>query len=188
MTFIREGIRDITQFDEPDLLLFQQALTGRQIGKGQFLMQPGDTCRHIHFLQTGLLRSFYLKEEEERTIAFSLENSFCTDLKSLRSGQPSEIAIQALEPSVLLSISKSDLIRLYQQSHQIEAFGRRLLETLLEEQEEYLSWFRLYSAKERYDFMLQKHPGLLQRISLGQLASYLGIRRETLSRIRGLRS
>lgn len=173
--------------DEPSWVAFNDAFREFQLGRGDFLLQPGQTCKHIYLVQEGLLRSFYMKEGDERNIAFALENSFVTDLKSLRSGQASELAIQALEPSTLLGVAKADLIRLYQQHHQIEAFGRRLLETLLEEQEEVASWFRLYSAKERYALLGQRYPSLLQRLPLGHLASFLGVRRETLSRIRRLK-
>jgi len=187
MTALQNAIRKLVALDEADWLVFSNALVKHQLAKGDFILQPGQRCRHVYFVQSGLLRSFYLKDGDERNVAFSLENSFVTDLKSLRSEQPTELTIQALEPAVLVSITKADLINLYQTSHQIEAFGRRLLETLLEEQEEYASWFQLYSAKERYDLLIQKQPSLVQRLSLGQLASFLGIRRETLSRIRSLK-
>lgn len=180
-------LRKLTQFDEAAWLLFRDALIQRDLNKGDFVLQPGQVCRHIFFLQTGLLRSFHSKEGDERNLAFTAENSFVTDLKSLRSEQPTELTVQALEPSLVLGIAKTELIRLYQTSHQIEAFGRNVLETLLVEQEEYAAWFKLYSAKERYDLFAQKQPSLVQRISLSHLASFLGIRRETLSRIRRLR-
>ncbi|QHV97309.1 Crp/Fnr family transcriptional regulator [Spirosoma endbachense] len=182
-----DTLKKLTQLDEHSWSMFSHILTEHQYMKGETILQPGQLCKHIFFLQTGLLRSFQLKAGDERNVAFSLENSFLTDLKSLRNEQPSELTIQALEPSSVLSMAKVDLVGLYQQSHPIETLGRNLLETLLEEQEEYASWFTLYSAKERYDLLRQKKPDLIQRLPLGQLASYLGIRRETLSRIRRLK-
>lgn len=183
---MHKAIGKVSQLDENNWLLIKSISVKEYVGKGAFILQVGQICQHIFFLQTGLLRSFYTKEGDERNVAFTQENSFATDLKSLRSGQPAELSIQALEPSALLRIAKTDLIDLYQQSHQIETFGRRVLEALLEEQEEYASWFTRYSAKERYDLFVQKEPALLQRLSLSQIASFLGIRRETLSRIRRL--
>lgn len=182
-----DSLKKTIQLDEDTWLSFSQIVTPQQLMKGQTLVQPGQICRHIFFLQTGLIRRFYLKEGEERNVAFSLENSFFTDLKSLRNEEPSELTIQALEPSIVLKMAKIDLMNLYQQSHQIEALGRKLVESFLEEQEEYASWFALYSAKERYDLLIQQKPALLERLPLGQLASFLGIRRETLSRIRRLK-
>ncbi|GAB4012775.1 Crp/Fnr family transcriptional regulator [Spirosoma migulaei] len=182
-----DALKKTTQLDGDAWLLFSKIVTHQQLMKGETLVQPGQLCRHIFFLQTGLIRSFYLKEGDERNVAFSVENSFLTDLKSLRNQEPSELTIQALEPSLVLKMAKIDLINLYQQSHQIEALGRKLVESFLEEQEEYASWFTLYSAKERYDLLIQKKPELIERLPLGQLASFLGIRRETLSRIRRLK-
>ncbi|GAB3540993.1 Crp/Fnr family transcriptional regulator [Spirosoma fluminis] len=184
---MRDTLKRLTQLDNDTWPVFDNVLTEYKLNKGELLLHPGQVCRHIFFLQTGLLRSFHSRDGDEWNVAFTAENSFVTDLKSLRAGHPSELTVQALEPSLVLGITKTDLIRLYQASHQIEAFGRKLLETLLEEQEEYATWFKLYSAKERYDLFAQKHPSLTQRVSLSHLASFLGIRRETLSRIRRLR-
>ncbi|MVM41149.1 cyclic nucleotide-binding domain-containing protein [Spirosoma sp. HMF3257] len=172
---MRTPYRAMNQFiplQEDSWLLLKNVLVEHQLAKSDLLLQPGQVCKHIFFLQTGLLRSFYLKEGEERNVAFTLENGFVTDLKSLRSAQPSDLSIQALEPSTLVSIPKNDLLQLYERSHQLEAFGRRLLENLLEEQEEYATWFTLYSAKERYTQLVKKQPALVQRVSLGHLASF----------------
>lgn len=182
-----DALRRLTQLDEATWPFFTNALTEYKLSKGDTILHPGQICRHIFFIQTGLLRSFYINDGDECSVAFTAENSFITDLKSLRSEHPTKMTIQALEPSVILSISKFELISLYRESHQLETFGRSLLESLLEEQEEYASWFKLYSAKERYALFCQRHPSLVRRLSLSHLASFLGIRRETLSRIRRLR-
>ena len=184
---MRDAFKKLTQLDDEMWPVFNNALSENKLNKGDLLLHPGQVCRHIFFLQTGLLRSFHVKDGDERNLAFTAENAFVTDLKSLRAEQPTELTVQALEPSLVLSIAKLDLLKLYQASHQIEAFGRNVLETLLEEQEEYASWFKLYSAKERYDLFSQKQPSLIQRLSVSHLASFLGIRRETLSRIRRLK-
>lgn len=181
-----DALKSLACFDQDTWLLFRTALVRQQFAQGEIILRPGQVCRHIFFLQTGLLRTFQIKDGDERTVAFALENSFVTDLKSLRTEQPTDVTIQALEPATLFSLAKADLIGLYGQSHQIEAFGRKVLEMLLEAQEEQASWFKLYSAKERYALLLQKQPALVQRVSLGHLASFIGIRRETLSRIRRL--
>lgn len=180
-------MNQFVSFEEDIWLLLRNVGVEHQLAKGVLILQPGQVCKHIIFLQSGLLRSFYITEGEERNVGFTLENGFVTDLKSLRSEQPSELSIQALESSTLLSIPKTDLVQLYDRSHQLEAFGRRLLEKLLEEQEEYAAWFTLYSARERYNLLVKKQPALVQRVPLGHLASFLGIRRETLSRIRKLK-
>ncbi|MFD2933835.1 Crp/Fnr family transcriptional regulator [Spirosoma flavum] len=181
------ALKQVVSLDEDSWLLLRTVLVEYQLVKGDLILQPGQVCKHIYFLEAGLLRSFYLRDGDERNVAFTLENGFVTDLKSLRSGQASELSIQVLEASTLFSIPKADLLDLYRRSHQLEAFGRRLLESLLEQQEDYAAWFTRYSARERYDRLVNKQPDLVQRVSLGHLASFLGIRRETLSRIRSLK-
>jgi CRP-like cAMP-binding protein len=177
-------LRKLTKFDNDTWKLFCNSFIQSDLNKGDFILQHHQVCKHIFFVEQGLLRSYQVEDGEERSIAFAQEGSFVTDLRSLRTEQPGELMIQALEPSKTLCISKRRLIELYQQSHQIEAFGRNLLETLLQEQQELSTWFRLHSAKDRYNLFIQKYPLLSQRLSLGHLASYLGVRRETLSRIR----
>ncbi|GAB3976275.1 Crp/Fnr family transcriptional regulator [Spirosoma terrae] len=184
---MRDALKEITQLDDNTWQVFNNVITETSLQKGDLLVYPGQVCRHIYFLETGLLRSFLHQEGEERNVAFTSENAFVTDLKSLRSGQPTELTIQALEQSTVLQLAKTDLMRLYHESHQIETFGRQLLEALLEAREEYATWFTLHSAKERYELFSQKYPSLLQRLALGHIASFLGIRRETLSRIRHLK-
>jgi CRP-like cAMP-binding protein len=178
-------LQSLTQFDPETWLLFSSRYRTIILEKNTVLLDPGKVCKHIFFIEKGLLRSFYIKDGEERNLQFSLEGSFATDLKSLRGEQPSELTIQAIEPTTVCQIAKTDLVDLYGQSHQIEAFGRSLLEKLLAQQEEYSSWFQLYSARERYELLQTQQPALLQRLSLTHLASFLGIRRETLSRVRG---
>ena len=133
---------------------------------------------------SGLLRSWYNQDGLPINLHFALENTFTTNLQQLRSGLPSEYNIQAAEPTLVLAIEKERLMQLYQLSPEISAWGRAILEKLLDEQERQAQMFRLQSAKERYAFMVTHHPRLLQRVSLTQLSSYLGISRETLSRIR----
>jgi len=183
-SFALEAVRKVAPFDEAAWALLRAVMVPRRLAKNDFLVQPGQPCRHIYLVQHGLLRSFHLKEGDERNVAFAPENTFLTDLKSLRTGQPTGLFMQALEPSTVWGIAKTDLMERYQQSHQVESFGRNLLESMLEKQEEYTSWFTLYSAKERYERLVQQQPALVQRLSLGHLASYLGVRRETLSRLR----
>jgi CRP-like cAMP-binding protein len=125
-----------------------------------------------------------LREDNEINTHFFFENSFITNLKSLRQQTPADLTIQTLENSTLFRFFATDLLRLYEQSPEIESLGRKLLELLLMEQEDQTRSFQLYSPQQRYQLLLEKQPHILQRISLTHLASYLGISRESLSRIR----
>jgi CRP-like cAMP-binding protein len=89
-----------------------------------------------------------------------------------------------MQPSQTFSIPKHDLLQLYTVCPEIESCGKDLLESLLIEQEEHAAFYKLYSPEERYHYLLLHKPVYIQRLPLSQLASYLGITRESLSRIR----
>ena len=102
----------------------------------------------------------------------------------MRSSIPSDTTIQAGEATTVYEFDKEKLLKLYNASPEIESFGRKLLEQLLISQEEHINLFKLFTPTERYHFLQTNKPQIIQRISLSQLSSYLGVARETLSRIR----
>ena len=152
--------------------------------KGQTILKEGQTCNFILFVETGYLRTFINKDGKEINTDFTFEGSFTTNLKSLRSGFPSDTTIIAEEPATIYQFNKDALLALYNVSAEIESFGRKLVEQLLIAQEEHTNLFKIYSPTERYQYFRDSQPEMLQRVSLSQLASYLGVARETLSRIR----
>ncbi len=164
--------------------LLHDAVKVRRLAKNELLLREGQYCNALYFVASGMLRSWHNKDGQSINLHFALENTCTTNLQQLRSGLPSEHNIQASEASVVLVIEKDALMQLYGLSPEISEWGRAILEMLLDEQEQQARMFRLQSAKERYDFLAARHPHLLQRVSLTQLSSYLGISRETMSRIR----
>ncbi|GAB3320882.1 Crp/Fnr family transcriptional regulator [Larkinella ripae] len=166
------------------LALLLDAAPQKSLLKGGYLVKEGQVCKAIYFLESGSVRTFYNKDGKEINTRFSFENSFVTDLKSLRMATPADYSIQASEETVFWEFGKETLLNLYRQSPEIESFGRNLLEQMLLDQEEHANLFKIFSPTERYQYVAQHFPQLLQRISLSQLSSYLGIARETLSRIR----
>lgn len=164
--------------------LLNSAITIIQLKKGFNVLAQGQVCNNIYFIEKGYLRTFMLKDGLEINTAFHFENDFTTNLKSLRNGTPSDTTIQAGERSILYAFNKNTLLSLYAESPEIESFGRDLLEQLLIAQEEHANLFKLYTPAERYKYLETHHPQIIQRVSLSQISSYLGIARETLSRIR----
>ena len=168
---------------ESKTLLFEHIHIKNSV-RGELLLSEGQVCHHIYFIEKGCLRTYVNKDGKEINLNFGIENNFVTDLKSLRTGAPSEACIQACEPTSAWVFEKQSLMDLYTQSAEITQFGRNLLEQLLAEQEEHTHLFKLKTPTERYFHIVKHNPALLQKISLTQLASYLGISRETLGRIR----
>lgn len=184
---LKQQIAGIATLSPDDIELFCSASRILKLKKGEYLLREGDMCRDIYFINKGFARSFHLVDGNEINTQFHFENSFVTNLKSLRMEVPSEYFISVAEPSHIFQFTKKNIVDIYARSPAIVEFGKKLLEMLLIKQEEHLSLFKIYSAEERYRYIEKNDPALLQRVSLSQLSSYLGVARETLSRFRGMK-
>jgi CRP-like cAMP-binding protein len=155
------------------------------VSKDEWLLREGQVARGIFYIEAGLVRSVRIEDGRDINLDFSFEGDFVTHLRSLRTQTGANYGLQALEPVSLVELSGDALRELYALSPEIESFGRQLVEELLMRQETQAHLFRLQSPAERYQYVIDHHPALSQRVSLTNLSSYLGISRETLSRIRG---
>jgi CRP-like cAMP-binding protein len=160
----------------------------KRIAKGHNLLNEGQICNSIAFIESGYFRTFIVKEGIEINTDFIFENSFVTNLKSLRLSVPSDTTIMAGEDTLIYEFDKNELRDLYKESPQIESFSRNLLEQLLIQQEEHTNLFKILSPKERYTYLQSNRPEIIQRVSLSQISSYLGVARETLSRYRKIKT
>ncbi len=183
-SILYKKITDLTDISVSSFDRLFETAKQRQFAKGQTLLRQGQICKSVFFVENGYLRTFIDKDGKEINTDFTFEGNFTTNLKSLRSSSPSDTTINAEEPATVYEFDKDKLLELYQVSAEIESFGRKLLEQLLIAQEQHTNLFKVYSPTERYQYLRNSQPEMLQRVSLSQLASYLGIARETLSRIR----
>ena len=158
--------------------------TKRIISKGQSIINIGERCSDLFFIEKGLLRGFYFLEEKEITNWFAQEGEFATSFYSFISQKQSFETIQTLEDSELIQMPHSSLQSLYKEFPETEHIGRIITETYYVKLEERLLSIQFKSAKERYQNLAETKSALLKRAPLGQIASYLGITQETLSRIR----
>jgi CRP-like cAMP-binding protein len=181
---LAEKITEISPMSEESMRLLCANYVPQKLARGQILLNEGQLCRYIYFIEHGLLRTYHIKNGREINLNFSFEDSFVTNLKSFLAERPSEYCISASEPTSVWKFSHEQLQYLYRQSGELESFGRKLMERLLIRQEDHSNLFKLYNPAERYHYIVKYYPNLLQRVSLSQLASYLGISRETISRIR----
>lgn len=155
-----------------------------QLSKGDFLLTEGKICNHLYFVEKGLIRGYYNLDGKEITHWFGFENDFVTSFHSFITQKPSVENLQALEPCTLWAISHKSLFKLYDEYPDIERLGRITYEKYYIRLEERYVNSQFKTASERYDNLVETNPQLLQRVSLGYIASYLGISQETLSRIR----
>lgn len=183
-TLLYKKIIDLTDMTELSLDKLFNVITIKQIKKHENILNQGMICQNIFFVENGYLRIYTDKDGKEINTDFILENSFTTNLKSLRLAIPSDTTFQAGELSTIYEFDKDKLLALYKESPEIESFGRKLLEQLLIAQEEHANLFKIFKPEERYKYLQTNKPELLQRVSLSQISSYIGVARETLSRIR----
>jgi CRP/FNR family transcriptional regulator, anaerobic regulatory protein len=163
----------------------QKRVVKKECPKNHLLLKEGKICRHLYFITQGCARSFYYKDGKEITSWFAFETDAVTSMYSFVSQKPSFENIEILEESVLYAISFDNLQKMYLEYPEFNLIGRLFTEKYYIELEERVMSLQFLTAKERYQKLLAQQPMLLQRVTLGQVASYLGITQETLSRIRG---
>ncbi|WP_284653261.1 Crp/Fnr family transcriptional regulator [Flavobacterium terrisoli] len=153
--------------------------------KKDFFLESGKVQNAIGFITKGLVRSFYIDEKgDEITVGFYPEGEYATHFSSFVKQQPSKYAIQCLEDTTLVCLTLEGMNWNYQQSPNFERYGRLIAGEILYRQQARIESFIFQTAEERYLDFIKKQPGLFNRISISHLCSYLGIERQTLTRIR----
>jgi cAMP-binding proteins - catabolite gene activator and regulatory subunit of cAMP-dependent protein kinases len=177
-------IRSLTDFSDTNWELLQPALTKKEFKKNELLLNQGQVCNSLFYIDHGYCKSYYEIDGVVKNTGFFFENEIATNINSFGSGQKSEFNIVACEPLTAIVFDKDKLFQVAKQANEIETLGRNCIRLFATKQEEFSTLFKLYSAQERLEYLEAKHPEILQRVSLSQLASFLGVARETLSRIR----
>jgi CRP/FNR family transcriptional regulator len=168
-----------------ELTAFASRLTLKELKKKDIFVQSGKVQKVIGFIAQGLVRSFFVDNEGNKiTVGFYPENDYATHYPAFVTQQPSLYTIQCLEPTTLVCFSLEDMRWIYQQHPAFEQYGRLVAEAILCRQQARIESFIFQTAEDRYLDFIKQHPTLFNRISLSHLCSYLGIERQTLTRIR----
>ena len=169
--------------------LVREKFHGRLFRRRQYVLQEGDTCTQFYFVVRGCLRMYKIDEKgSTHILQFAAENYWINDLGSFHGMKPSTLNIDALEDTVVFQISHADLISLYIQAPKFDRIFRVLLENGFIRLQQRLLQNISSTAEERYHTFLEIYPHLVNRLSQVQIASYLGITPEFLSRLRNRRS
>jgi CRP-like cAMP-binding protein len=159
-------------------------LTTQYFSKNQILVNELSECKYLYFIEKGLARIYYLKDGKEITDWFGFENTIVGPVMRNHVQKPGPHQVELLEDSIVTSIHFDDLQILFDQFHEIERIGRIIaLQAVLALQQR-LDSIQFETAQQRYQNLLKTNPSILQRVSLGHIASFLGITQVTLSRIR----
>jgi len=178
-------LKSIVPLSDQEFENYSPYFKTRTLGRNSYFAEIGKTSHEAAFIKKGLLRTYYINEKsEEVTSCFCVENNLTASYKSFISQQPSELCIQAVEDSQLITISYNDLQILYQKSPLWQNIGRTIAERQYMVMEQYASVLCNESAKQKYMRMLKEQPAVVNKASVNDIASYLGITRRTLSRIR----
>ena len=180
-------IHALTAFSEESWSLLQPALSKRQFKKNEFLLTEGQVCNSLFYIDKGFCKSYYEIDGVVKNTAFFFENEIATNISSFGSGEKSPFNIIACEPLAAIIFDKAKLFLAAKKAPEIEALGRNCLRAFASKQGELSSLFKRFAASERLEYLEKYYPHLLQRVPLSQLASFLGVARETLSRIRNRR-
>lgn len=173
------------QITEEELTFVSKELTISAFKSKQFYLKAGQIQTAIGYLVSGLIRSFYTDDKgNEITISFIKEREYVTDYGAFIRQNPSKYYFQCLEPSIVVNLRYSEMQEGYDLYKNIERYGRLVTEEILVQHQTRLESFLFENAEERYLNFIKRSPDLFNRISLTYLSSYLGIERQSLSRIR----
>lgn len=181
MSNIRRHI-DPTPEEETYFLSLLQPV---QIKKRGFLLQEGDICRHSAFVTNGCMRSYTVDDNGfEHILQFAPEDWWIADMYSFISGQPGQLYIDAIEPTDLLLLSKSRQEQLYRDVPKFERFFRIIVENSLVAGRQRILDNMSLSAAQRYEQFCKQYPSLIHRLPQKQIAAYIGVTPEFLSKLR----
>lgn len=185
MEQFRQFLKSIAPISEDEFVQARPFFSEQQLRKGDYFAQEGKICKHAAFIVKGTLRTYYFNDDsEEITACFCIENNLTTSYKSFILQQPSTVIVQAMEETHLVVIDYDNLQKLYQLSPVWQAIGRIITEREYLVMEQYASVLNSETAMEKYLRLIKEQPHVLQKASLEEIASYLGVTRRTLSRIR----
>lgn len=171
--------------DEGEIQLIEQRVTGRRIKRRQMIQQEGFACKHYTFIVEGCFRMYGVDNKGvEHNIEFAAENNWIADIGSFHSGKPGKLFIEAIEPSLILQIEKQDLYFLYQSIPKLDRIFKVVIENKFVELQNHVLQNISSTAQQRYLGFLEQYPRLASRLPNTQIASYLGITPEFLSKIR----
>jgi len=179
-----EEISGLTQLSKEAETFLVNSVQKIRFKKGDEILGIGENCNHLYFINKGIIRGYYFLETKEITNWFAQEKEFATCFYSFIAKKLSVESIGALEDCELIRIPYSALQELYARFPETERVGRIIMETYYLKLEERLLNIQFKSAKERYQNLMEFKPSIIRRAAMGQIASYLGITQETLSRIR----
>lgn len=152
--------------------------------KGSKLLEEGEVCRYMYYVDKGMVRQFYYKNHRDVTEHFSYEGRIVICIESFLKQTPSHLIVEALENTRLYGIPHDELLALVETDKEMAQLYRRILEHALISSQEHADSQRFENASERYVRLLKSKPEIVLRAPMVYVASFLQMTPETLSRVR----
>ncbi|HEY6956163.1 MAG TPA: Crp/Fnr family transcriptional regulator [Flavisolibacter sp.] len=179
------NVADKIDLTEEEKQLCKSFFAPKKLRKRQYLLQEGDVCKYVAFVEKGMLRSYTIDDKgSEHIMQFAFEGWWIADNYSFLTGEPATYTIDALEDSELLLLSKQAEDQLLEKIPKFEKYFRLLLQNNVIATQRRLMSSHSQTAEERYQQLIDSCETIPQRVPQHMIASFLGITPETLSRIR----
>ncbi|RUT67911.1 Crp/Fnr family transcriptional regulator [Flavobacterium cupreum] len=184
MTDFQQFCNQFSELNELASLELVQTLKTKTFQKGDFILKSGMVCKHFYFVNSGLVKMFSTKDDKEFIVRFFSENLMFTAFESYLTQTASNFAIIALETTTVTLVSQKKLEELCKKHHSIETFFRKLVSVATLKMTKRIREMLEENATNRYNQFMIDNDLIVQRISLGEIAKYVGITQQSLSRIR----
>lgn len=171
-------------FTDDELNLIDTYFEVEKLKKKEFLLQNGEVCDFIGYIESGTIRHFHIKDGVEKTCDISFESSWVTDFQSFTHSTSCIMNLQAMETTNVFIVRKENLYKLYNECKKYETFGRLMAEQVAQRATEIAMSLSSEKPEERFQNLLIKQPDLFQRVPQKYIANFLGVSPESLSRIR----
>jgi CRP-like cAMP-binding protein len=168
-----------------ELNYIESGLNVKEFKPKDFYITANTIQNEIGFVFSGLLRSFYIDTNlNQITVKFICENEFASDFPAFISETPSKYYFQCIEPTIMVSLTLQHIQGGYERFPILERYGRLVSEEIVKIQQKRIGSFLFNTDEERYLNFIKEYPTLFNRVSISHLSSYLGIERQSLTRIR----
>lgn len=181
---LQQAIDRISPLQEEVRADFIAAWKAWEVPKDYLLLRENTISDYIYYIEKGVARIYYNKNDKEVTEWIALEDQFFLSITSFFNRTPSHLVIQTIQPSIVYGIHHDQFMKLASQYHDVERLLRKMVTSSLILSQERMRSIQFETAQQRYQRLLNHSPQIIQQVPLSYIASFLGITLETLSRIR----